>query len=126
MSRERDRGTRFETLVVRYLRSALGDGLIDRSPLRGPGADEGDVTGVYLGGRRVVIECKNERRADLAGWVAEAERERGNADAAYGVVCHKRRGRQDPAEQYVTMTLGTLAAIIAGGPELVGGETDER
>ena len=114
----KDAGTRFETLVVGYLRSALGDDRIERRRLAGA-HDRGDVAGVRLHGRDVVVECKDCAQQRMPEWLREAEVERGNADAAYGVVVSKRRGVGDPAEQYVTMTLRTFAAMLAGGPELL-------
>lgn len=119
----RNAGTRFESLVVRYLRRVLGDDRIERRVKYGR-KDRGDVSGVRFHGQRVVIECKDCTRTDLPGWVREAEVERGNDDASFSVVVHKRRGTQDPSQQYVTMTLGTFAAFLAGGPSLMFGEDD--
>ena len=123
MSRTRrsakDAGTRFETLVVGYLRSALGDDRIERRRLAGA-HDRGDVAGLRIHGRRVVVECKDHGgRVEVAEWLREAEAERGNDDADFGVVVAKRRGVADPSQQIVMMTLGTLAAIAAGGRDLL-------
>ena len=77
--------------------------------------DRGDVTGVRtLGGRHIVIECKNAARLDLAGWAAEAEAERVNDAAVAGVVFHKRHGVSDPGRQWVTLTLQDFAALVLG------------
>lgn len=119
----RNAGTRFESLVVRYLRRVLGDERIERRVKYGRN-DRGDISGVMLHGQRVVIECKDCQRLSLAEWVEEARVEAGNDDAPYAVVAHKRRGTQDPSQQYVTMTLGTFAAFLAGGPSLMFGEDD--
>lgn len=117
-------GSRFESAVAGYLRRALGDGRIERRAKTGA-KDRGDITGLLMRGRRVVVECKDCARLELPRWLEEAEVERGNDDAAFGLVVHKRKGVADPAEQYVTMTLGTLAAMLAGGPELVMDEGAE-
>lgn len=110
-------GARFERTVADYLARALGDGGIDRQVKVGS-LDTGDIRGVLMRGGPVCVECKDYGgRHELPEWLAEAERERGNKDASYGVVVWKRRGVADPAEQYVTMTLGTFAAMLAGGPE---------
>lgn len=69
---------------------------------------------VRLHGQRVVIECKNTTRTDLAGWMSEAEDERGNDDALVGLVVHKRHGKGDPLDQWVHMTVRELVAILAG------------
>lgn len=113
----KDAGTRFERSVADYLSESLGDSAIDRQVKTGS-KDTGDIRGVFIRGREVAVECKDYAgRSDLPEWYRQAEAERGNRDAAYGVVVWKRRGVSDPAEQHVSMTLGTFAAICAGGPE---------
>ena len=115
----KDAGARFERSIADYLARALGDDRIDRRVKTGS-KDRGDIAGVRMRGRRVVIECKDYGgRHKLPEWLKEADTERGNDDAAYGVVVWKRRGSADPAEQFVTMTAETFAAIVAGGPELL-------
>jgi hypothetical protein len=109
-------GTKFESDVVRYLRERLGDDRIERRAKSGA-KDRGDIAGVRTAlGERVVIECKDVARLNLSGWVDEADIERGNDDAAVGMVAHKRRG-YGPAQMggtYVTMTLDDFAALLAG------------
>ncbi|MNY46501.1 hypothetical protein D3C86_1816850 [compost metagenome] len=109
-------GTRFESDVVRFLVGQLGDDRIERRAKSGA-KDRGDVAGVRTAlGERVVIECKDVARLNLAGWVDEADIERGHDDAAVGVVVHKRRG-YGPAAMggtYVTMTLDDLVALLIG------------
>ena len=109
-------GTKFESDVVRYLRERLGDDRIERRAKSGA-KDRGDIAGVRTAlGERVVIECKDVARMDLSGWVNEADIERGNDDAAVGMVAHKRRG-YGPAQMggtYVTMTLDDVAALLIG------------
>ena len=112
-------GARFERSVADYLARVLDDDRIDRRVKTGS-KDRGDIAGVRLRGERVVIECKDYGgRHKLPEWLKEAESERGNDDAAYGVVVWKRRGTADPAKQFVTMTARTFAAIVAGGPDLL-------
>jgi cell division ATPase FtsA len=114
VSRQKAKGTAFERLVADYLSTALNDDRIDRMPLRG-GADRGDIAGIRTAlGERIAVEVKNHSRLDLAGWISEAEVERGNAYAAVGVVIHKRRGKGQAADQYVTLTLGDLAVLLGG------------
>ena len=69
--------------------------------------DEGDIAGLFCHAGPVVVEAKNVARLNLSGWVDEAETERGHADAAVGIVVHKRRGygRGSMGDQYVTMRL---------------------
>ena len=103
-----------------YFAWALDDDGIDRRVKTGS-KDRGDIAGVRVRGQRVVIECKDYGgRHRLPEWLKEAETERGNDDAAYGVVVWKRRGTADPAEQFVTMTAETFMAMVAGGRDLLG------
>ena len=113
----KDAGARFEREVADYLSAVLGDNAIDKQVKCGS-KDKGDVRGLFLAGKAVALECKEYRgEHHLPQWYREAERERGNKDAAYGVVVWKRKGTTDPAEQHVSMTLRTFAAMLAGGPE---------
>ena len=106
-------GTRFETAVARYLAEHVDDRIERRA--RSGGRDRGDIGGVRApGGGRVVVECKDTSRINLAGWATEAETERGNDDALVGLVLHKRHGVGDPGKQWVTMTLADLAALLTG------------
>ena len=119
----RQAGASFERLMADYFAAALDDDRIDRRVKTGS-KDRGDIAGLRLRGKRVVVECKDyggEHR--LPQWLREAETERGNDDAEYGVVVWKRRGTTDPAEQYVTMTAETFMAIVAGGRECLGAES---
>ena len=117
MSAQRQKGTRQERLVADYLAERLGDDRIDRMPLHGKG-DRGDIAGVRtILGEKVVIECKNHNRLELAQWVKEAEAERGNADAKVAAVVHKRRGKGDPGDQYVTLTLRDFAILLGAEVE---------
>ena len=106
-------GTRFETSIANALAVLLEDDRIERRARSGA-KDKGDIGGVRAHGRRVVVECKDHNRLDLAGWTAEAGAERENDNALAGVVVHKRRGNGDPRAQYVTMTLADLVALMTG------------
>ena len=113
-------GASFERLMADYFARVLGDDRVDRRVKTGA-KDRGDIAGVRIRGRRVVIECKDYGgRHKLPEWLDEAETERGNDDAEYGIVAWKRRGVADPAEQYITMTAETFVAMVAGGHELLG------
>ena len=68
-------------------------------------------------GARIVVEAKDCARIQLSAWAAEAETERGNDDAVAGLIVHKRHGRGDPADQWVTCTLGDLVALLTGHRE---------
>jgi len=115
-------GSSFERDIADYLKAELGDENIDRRVKNGA-KDRGDIAGVKtLRGGRVVIECKNVSRDNLPQWIREAEVERGNDDAAIGVVVHKKHGSAKPGEQYVTMTLDTFIYLtVEGAPQPVFG-----
>ena len=99
-----------------YLKAELDD-RIDRRVKTGS-KDRGDIGGVRtIRGGRVVIEVKNVSRDNLPLWIREAEIERGNDDAAIGVVAHKRIGSAKAADQYVSMTLETFVRLLEGGPD---------
>ncbi|MFJ9315783.1 hypothetical protein ACIRN4_16455 [Pimelobacter simplex] len=105
-------GTRFERSIANALAEHVDD-RIDRRVKTG-NKDRGDIGGLRYAGRRIVIECKDVSRLNLAGWVDEAEIEAGNDDALVGLVVHKRRGHGDALDQYVTCTLRDLIALLIG------------
>ena len=113
------KGTVMETAVLNYLRRAFSDAerTIRRGALHGR-QDEGDIHGLTCRGERIVVEVKNRRRLELSDWLEQAERERGNADAAYGVVVFHRNGigLSRMGEQGVLMTLETFTRLIGGEP----------
>jgi hypothetical protein len=113
MSRNKQRGTAFERLIADALAQAMNDDRIDRAPLHG-NKDRGDISGVRSPFGKVAIEVKNVARLDLAGWVTEAETERGNLDAIAGVVVHKRARKGQALDQYVTCTLRDFIALLGG------------
>lgn len=120
MSKERRKGSSFEQQTVDYLARVLEDRRIERRTMGGTN-DRGDVSGVFIRGRRAVIECKNCKRMELAQWLDEAEEERANDDAEFAIVVHKRRGCGEKSfgGNYATMSLETLAAIMAGARGLL-------
>jgi hypothetical protein len=121
VSASKRKGTAAETAIVNYLRT-VGFTQTERRALNG-NIDRGDIAGIP----GVVIEAKNCARQELAAWVAEAELERDNDRASLGVVWHKRRGKGDPADWFVTMSGTQFTALLRelqGLPalEVEGGE----
>lgn len=107
-------GARFERLIADALAEHLGDDRIDRRPRNGA-KDRGDIGGVRSYGKRVVIEAKDYGGRFLVGpWLTEAEIERGNDDAAVGLVIAKRRGHGDPLDQVVMTTVRDLVVLLGG------------
>lgn len=105
-------GATFERQVADYLAQHIDD-RIDRRAKTGS-KDRGDITGLRHLGERIVIECKNTTRLNLAGWMNQAEIERGNDDALAGLIIHKRHGNNQPGDQWVTTTLRELTALFNG------------
>lgn len=105
-------GSRLERDTADYLAKHIDD-RIDRRVKTGA-LDKGDIGGLRIHSQRVVIECKNTTRTELGTWAKEAEQERINDGALAGLVVHKRHGRSKPADQWVTMTLADLVALLTG------------
>jgi len=106
-------GSRFERSVADYLAEVVDD-RIDRRVKTGA-ADKGDIGGLRVHGQRVVLELKEYGGQVKAGpWLTEAETERVNDGALAGAVVAKRRGRGDPADQLVLMTVRDFTALITG------------
>jgi len=106
-------GSSFETLVANYLATAIDD-RIERRRLTGA-KDRGDIAGLRVAGKRVVVECKNYGgRLEASAWLNEAEVERVNDQALAGFVVAKRRGTTRPEDQIVLMTLHNLTALLIG------------
>lgn len=106
MSRNKQKGTSFETLIVRYL-ADNGFPHAERRALAGVN-DLGDITGTP----GIVWECKNHKTLSFSEWLAEAETERVNAGADFGIVIAKRRGRGDAADQYAVLTVEHLVWLL--------------
>lgn len=106
MSASKDRGTRWESRVVDFLRKS-GWPSAERRALGGS-KDRGDIAGIPF----TVIEAKSVARLDLSGWLDEAEKERDNDQADIGAVWIKRRGTQDPGRSYVLMSGDDFAWLL--------------
>lgn len=84
---------------------------IDIAPRKGA-KDEGDIIHFETAGENpIVVECKDVATMSIGTWVNEAEVERKNKGAIAGIVVHKRKGKGNALDQYVTMTLRDLIAI---------------
>ena len=106
MIRPKDRGTAWESAIVRYLQ-AHGYPFAERRA-QGGVKDRGDIAGVI----GCVIEAKAVARLALAEWLAEAEVERVNDGARYGAVWVKRRGTTDPGKAYVLMAGADFVRLL--------------
>ena len=108
-------GSKFERDIADHLANVVDD-RIDRRVKTGA-KDRGDIGGVRVHGQRLVLECKNTSRINLGTWITEAHVEAGNDDALAGVIVHKRHGKGKPGDQWVTMTVNDLIALITGEPQ---------
>lgn len=84
----KNRGSQAERDAAALLREG-GFPSADREFGAGRTDDVGDIRNVP----RTVIEVKAEKAFNPAGWLAEAEAERKNAGAEYGIVFAKRPGK---------------------------------
>lgn len=103
------KGKTFEATTVAYLRRWWPNAC---RTLAGARDDRGDISGIPL-----VLELKNHKSLDLAGWWQEAEQERQNARMDFAAIVHKRRGVADPAQQWVTMSMAMLVELLLHGEE---------
>lgn len=108
----RQKGSSFERLIADYLK-VNGFPFADRRVKSGA-KDKGDVGGVGVHGQRLILECKNTSKINLGTWATEAEAERINDKALAGMVVHKRHGKGQAGEQWVTLTLADLVAVLTG------------
>lgn len=99
-------------MTADYLAEHVDD-RIDRRVKSGA-RDKGDIGGLRHMGQRIVVECKDTSRIALGTWANEVEIERGNDDADVGMIVHKRHGHGRPGDQWVTMTLRDLVALLTG------------
>jgi hypothetical protein len=101
------KGSLFEREVCAYLR-ANGHPYAERAYGAGRPGDVGDIDGIP----NWCIEAKNHKSIDLAGFVAEAERERLNGRKLNAAVIAKRRGKPT-SDAYVVLSLATFARLVA-------------
>lgn len=106
MSKSKQKGTAFETAVVRFLQEN-GFPHAERAPLSG-NKDRGDITGTP----GLVWECKNHKTLELAKWMNETLVETVNANADAGILVVKRRGQGDLRLQYAIVDLATMVWLL--------------
>lgn len=113
MSRSKDIGTAAETAVVRYLRTAGWPGA-ERRALTGA-LDQGDVTGTPGICWEVKARKKPVSDLDVAAWMDEAETERRNAHADYGLLVVRRAGvgAANAGRWWAYMAAGDVAALAS-------------
>jgi hypothetical protein len=106
MNPSKVRGTRAETAVVTYLREH-GYPHAERRALNGA-KDRGDIAGLP----GIVVEVKDHGAPRLGTWIDEAKTERDNDGARLGVCLHKRRGKGDVGDWFISMDVRTFLALL--------------
>ncbi|MBM6756748.1 hypothetical protein H6A18_09560 [Collinsella tanakaei] len=106
MSRQKAKGTRYESAVRNYMAEALGDARIERRALHGA-QDMGDLYGIRAHGFEGIAECKSHRTVTpglVERWRDETLCERGNADAGFALlVIDVYRAPVERSEVHVTL-----------------------
>ena len=105
VNRSKQKGTQFETDIVRYLQDH-GHPHAERRALAGA-EDRGDITGIP----GVMIEAKNCGSITLAAWADEVEVQTRNAGARIGVAWIKRRGKGID-KSYIVMSPATFLELL--------------
>lgn len=105
MSAAKAKGTAAETAVVNYLKAWFAH--VERRTTEGK-YDRGDINLSPA----VVIEVKNQKTMKLSEWIGELNTEMGNSMAMLGGVWHKRVGKTDPGQWYVTMDGNTFKEFL--------------
>jgi Holliday junction resolvase len=104
-TKSKAKGSQFERDVVAYLKKHGWK--VSRAYGAGANKDVGDIYGLW----RTVVECKNEKRIDLAGYMKELEVEMVNAEAQWGAAIVKRKNRPT-ADAYVVMPLSLWVVVM--------------
>lgn len=114
-NKNKAKGTSFETLIVKYLRGR-GFAKCYRPATKG-GYDTGDINGIVGRARQAIVQCKNQRKFNLSGWlndaVAQAQQEEvgGNAIPVL-VVKRPGVGEKSIGETYAIMRLEDASSLL--------------
>jgi len=110
----KQKGTSFETLIKEYLWSKGFKGA-HRTALSG-GYDTGDINGVTHSetDRQVSVQCKNQKKFNLSGWLDATVEQAERLDEAVPVLVVKRpgRGAKPLDDTYAVMRLCDLVCLL--------------
>lgn len=115
MSKQREKGTRYESAVVKYLREGLDDERPERLALHGS-KDMGDIGHIFAHGYRGIAECKSHKRVtpgDIAEWRQQTVDERWNSDSDFALLIVNQYNKPMGQSQ-VHVTIRDLARICLG------------
>ena len=119
--RPKDKGTRFETSAVRWLR-AKGHRAV-RRVLHGR-SDEGDV-GAVINGVHFTIECKDRKRVELFKWFDETVEEAANGGGEPMLIIHRPgAGQKNFGKNLAVIELDTVEVMTGGRVVQVGDAMD--
>ena len=110
MSRSRDKGTAWETAVLKYVQRVWPDAYRTGSADYGPGD-------VVIPSINVAIECKSVAKIELSEIMKQCagilER---NDDLSCVIACIKKRGSTSPADAYWVTTGWPMLGLLCWGP----------
>lgn len=116
-NKAKQKGTSFETLIKDYLNEV---GFVDahRTALKS-GEDTGDINGISnkKTGKKVAIQCKNQKTFNLSGWLNATVEQAARLDDAVPVLIVKRpgKGKSAVSDNYVVMRLEDLVDLLKWG-----------
>jgi hypothetical protein len=127
VSRQKEKGTRFETACVRYLRKRLEDERIDRAAMRG-NRDAGDIHGLVAHGYLGIVECKDVAdvpKSRLDKYRQQTIVERGNANADFALLVAHRKGVGETrfGENDCHLQVRDLERVMGGEFTCLAGDT---
>lgn len=105
MNRSKAKGTAWTTAIVNYLKPWFPHA---EARVQHGAKDMGDIINVP----GWVIEAKNCKTFNLAGWLGEAKQEAVNAGVGWYAVWFKRRGTTDPGRSYVLLDGETFVRLL--------------
>lgn len=114
-NRMKAKGTSFETLIVKYLRSRAFKRAY-RPATKGE-YDTGDINGITSSSRQAIIQCKNQRKYDLSGWlndtVSQAQQEEVGGNALPILVVKRPGvGEKSLGETYAILRLEDVSSLL--------------
>lgn len=112
-NRMKQKGTEWETAVVRYLQSR---GLAAYRKAQTGMKDTADI-GIHSN-PDIALEAKNEKAYRFADYVEQAIKEAWHAGSPFGFAVVKRHGKGDAARGYVVTDLETFADLLLEIEEL--------
>ena len=114
-NKNKAKGTAFETLIVKYLRTR-GFKRCFRPALTGAG-DSGDVNGIASSRRQAIVQCKNQKKFALSEWLNDAHaqsKQQAVGSNALPVLVVKRPGvgEKNLGETYAVLRLEDLTDLM--------------